>query len=102
MATAEIIQRLRTNLLARMDAIGKLLADLEAVDSCGQYTNPGAKPNVKSSDGGLTVDHHQYKMGLYKELDELEKRLLKLNDLEDAMDPTANDPFELHTETWPL
>lgn len=54
------------NLIARRDAI---CAELAVLDS----TKVGGKADA--SGGGVSVEHQNYKMNLYKELEAIEKRI---------------------------
>ena len=54
------------NLIARRDTICEELAALSS-------SKAGGLPNATGA--GVSVDHQNYKLNLYKELDEIEKRI---------------------------
>ena len=66
MATTDYVE----NLKARRLVVSQRLADLDADQAAG------SKPNTKIADGGTTIDHVQFRLSLYKELEMLDKLIL--------------------------
>lgn len=78
-------------LLARRDQIALELSTLN-----NTANQPGAKPNMTNTDGGVALDHKGYKESLYAELKEIEDRLKNASTVDDALNG-ANDPFIFET-----
>ena len=91
----EYITEVIYNLTERAKVVSAMIKDLESVDVNGKLDMPGALPNVRSGDG-TTVDHNQFKVGLYKELKDINDTVLMWTRLLAALDITANDAFEFH------
>lgn len=89
------------NLLIRRAAVSEEISLLDEVDGNGKPKNPGGLPDVKSSDGGVTTQHYQHKMGLYKELSEINKLIQDEIAVNNALSSGAGDPYEFQTVIWP-
>ena len=57
----------RENLETRRSVVAAKLATLDADEAAG------SKPSVKMSDGGTHIDHVEYRLSLYKELEAIQK-----------------------------
>lgn len=86
----------RENLETRLNNIA---AELAAMGP----TKMGGKANVKSQDGGTTIDHVGYRKSLLEEQAMLIEQLAKSAEVEASMNGT-DGPFEVETdiETWML
>ena len=79
----------RANLLLRRDAVAAELAAMTA-------TAMGGMANVKSADGGTTIDHVGYRKSLLEELRSLNDELKRVAELE-AVESGEDGPFEIET-----
>ena len=79
----------RTNLIARRDAIAAELADMSS-------STMGGKANVKSQDGGTTIDHVGYRKSLLDELKSINDEIIRLGDIE-AVEADDDGPFEIES-----
>lgn len=83
---------IRDNAIAR---VRNIFAELAAIDA----TKAGGVPNTKSQDGGTTVDHVEYRLSLWKEVDYYMEFFgaRSLAELESIIDGD-DGPFEITTE----
>lgn len=63
----------RSNLVKRRDQVAQKLADMD------RDALAGSKPNVKTADGGTTVDHVGYRKSLYEELSMIDELINKFD-----------------------
>lgn len=79
----------RQNIITRMEVVA---AELAAID----HDSMGGHANVKTEDGGTTIDHVGYKKALLAELADLERRLAGASAVEAAM-AGEDGPFEIES-----
>ncbi|TWT58890.1 hypothetical protein KOR42_22770 [Thalassoglobus neptunius] len=77
----------------------EITTELRAIDNNASRSNPGSGPDA-SGEGAIAF--HQYKMGLYEELDRIDERLRKAEETiqaEQNLDGTIG-PFEIETQVF--
>lgn len=57
----------------------------------------GGLPNILNSEGGVDSDHHQYKMGLYDELEKINARIKEEAEVQAQLSGEGN-AFEIDSE----